>query len=225
MTHHVREALRAELLSGRLESGERLPVAALAARFEVSGAVVREALTALAAEGLLESQSQVGFRVVNLSVDHLRDLTAVRCQIDSMALRGAIMHGDIAWEAGVVAAHHMLISIPIHEPESQSLADEWSDAHRNFHSKLVEGCGSPVLLDIRSRLWDASEMYRRPSLLADDERDVIHEHRSLLEATLSRDAEAAVQLMISHVTRATEVLILALSGAADKPDLGPTGAS
>jgi DNA-binding GntR family transcriptional regulator len=54
LTDHVREALLAELLSGRLESGDGLPVAALAARFEVSGAVVREALTGLAAEGLLD---------------------------------------------------------------------------------------------------------------------------------------------------------------------------
>ena len=64
----VYDVLRAELLNGVLNPGDKLPMVELARRFSVSQSVVREALTRLAEQGLVVATPQRGFRVRQLSV-------------------------------------------------------------------------------------------------------------------------------------------------------------
>src|SRR6476619_43700 len=104
----VYEALHADILNSRFEPGSKLKIANLGTRFGVSLSVVREALTRLGEQGLVVANPQRGFSVVELSVNDLDDLTNVRTQIESMALRDSVVHGGVAWEAQVVAAHHRL---------------------------------------------------------------------------------------------------------------------
>ncbi len=57
----VREALRSEIVSGRLRPGQRLPThVELAARFGVSNVTVQHALNRLAAEGVVEIRPRAG---------------------------------------------------------------------------------------------------------------------------------------------------------------------
>jgi DNA-binding GntR family transcriptional regulator len=133
----------------------------------------------------------------------------VRCDIESLALRQAIERGDIDWEARLVAAHHVLINTPFCAPSDPlRVNEEWTAAHARFHAMLVDGCNSPLLRQVRSSLYDASERYRRWSVPADGgQRDVGGEHRTLLEATLARDAPRAVDLLVEHFRRTTRILL------------------
>ena len=63
LTSAVFAQLRAEILSCRLKPGEKLLIAGLAQRFSVSLSAVREALSRLAAEDLVQAEDQRGFRV------------------------------------------------------------------------------------------------------------------------------------------------------------------
>ena len=101
-TEQVYSSIRADILSGRLEPGARLPFADLTDRYGASMGALREALQRLAEQGLVVNEPQQGFRVQALSVDDLRDLTAARCEIEGLALRYSIAHGDLAWESGIV---------------------------------------------------------------------------------------------------------------------------
>src|ERR1700752_3462867 len=92
------DVLRFELLNGVLCPGQKLRMVELAHRFTVSQSVIREALTRLAEQGLVVATPQRGFRVRELSVPDLADLTRVRVQIESLAFRQAIECGDVAWE-------------------------------------------------------------------------------------------------------------------------------
>ena len=107
-TEQVYGSLRADILSGRLEPGARLPFAELTERYGASMGALREALHRLAEQGLVTNEPQLGFRVQSLSVDDLRDLTTARCEIEGLALRYAIAHGDLAWESEIVAAFYAL---------------------------------------------------------------------------------------------------------------------
>src|ERR1700751_193949 len=109
----VYDVLRAELLNGVLNPGDRLRMVELARRFSVSQSVVREALTRLAEQGLVVSTPQRGFRARELSLEDIVRLTESRVQIESMALRLAIERGDVHWETGIVAAHHVLERTPV----------------------------------------------------------------------------------------------------------------
>src|SRR3954447_26915831 len=70
--------LRADILGGRQRPGARLPFGELTARCGASRGGVREPLSRLPAEGLVEAEPQFGFRVVPLSIADLKHLTDAR---------------------------------------------------------------------------------------------------------------------------------------------------
>src|SRR5580700_8623872 len=104
------EALRADILHGRRMPGKKLKIQELADDFGVSPGAVREALSRLVPEELVVSRDQRGFLVSPVSLADLADLTDVRCEIESLALRRSVALGDVNWEAGILAAEHRLRS-------------------------------------------------------------------------------------------------------------------
>ena len=208
LTRAVYEALRADILACRLAPGERLKVNDLCARLDVSLGAVREALSALAAEGLVVAEAQRGFTVASVSAADLEDLTRTRIEIESLCLRRAIAAGGVGWEAGVVGAFHGLSRTPERTPgDEKRLSDEWTAAHRAFHEALVAACDSPWLLRLRELLYAQSERYRRLSVpAARRDRNVEAEHRALMEAALARDPERATRLMAEHLSLTAALL-------------------
>lgn len=209
------EALRSDILAGRHEPGAKLPFADLAPRYDASVGVLREALSRLAAEGLVESVPQLGFRVRSLSVDDLRHLTDARCAIETLVLREALANGGVAWESQVLAAHHQLQNTPqMSEGDPAQLSDEWARAHAAYHDALLMGCPNPRLLAIARSLRDSAELYRRWSVPFDPaHRDVPGEHRAILEAVLAHDEKAALAALTSHIRYTTEVLLRHVDGS------------
>ncbi|MBV9835031.1 MAG: GntR family transcriptional regulator [Alphaproteobacteria bacterium] len=215
--------IRASILAGRLLPGQKLKLALLCEEHGASLSIVREALTRLSAEKLVRSQPQQGFTVTSLSPAGLRDLTFVRIQIESIALRRAMELGGVEWEAGVLAAHHVLANTPVHAgDDSKRLSEAYAAAHASFHFSLTAACDSPLLLDYQRTLYDASELYRRLSYLMTRERrgvrDKAGDHRRLMEATLARDADRVIRLLTTHYEATTRNLID--SGILDSEPLG-----
>ena len=209
LTQDAYERLRADLLACRLRPGTRLKIGALCQTLSVSLSAVREALSRLTSEGLVVAEPQRGFRVAPISADELRDLTGVRAQIEGMCLERAIAVGDVAWESRLVAAFHRLSRTPEREPDDpQRMNEEWSAAHTAYHEALVGACDSPWLLRLRGLLYAQSERYRRLSMpLAEVARDLIREHRDIMEAALARDAPGARALLKEHIELTTRVLL------------------
>ena len=207
-TSSVYETLRADLLTGRVEPGAKLRLAALGSRFEVSLSVVREALTRLAEQGLVVANPNRGFSVVSLSLDDLVDLTHTRIDIEALAVRRSVEQGSLEWETALVAAHHHLAGTPITDPRG-GVNDAWIDSHRRFHRALLAGCGSSRLEAIATGLRDSAELYRiwSRSIAHDEDRDVACEHRRLTELALARDVEGTAEALAAHIQRTTDALL------------------
>jgi GntR family transcriptional regulator, carbon starvation induced regulator len=159
LVEDVYEALRADILLGRRQPGSRIPLRDFAEEHNVSLSVVREAVTRLASENLVEASPQRGFRVRSVSLADMRDLTWVRIQIETLALRESIGAGDVDWEADVVSAHHRLAGTPT-QLEDGTPNVGWMAVHGAYHTALCAAAGSPTLERIRRQLFDASELYR-----------------------------------------------------------------
>ena len=159
LAEDVYDALRADILFGRRLPASRVQLNEIAEEHGVSLSVVREAVTRLASEDLVEATPQRGFRVRPLSVEHLQDLTWVRVQLESLALRESIAKGDVTWEANLVAAHHRLAVTPTYFEDGTGNL-EWLTAHSGFHAALAAAAGSPILERLRRQLYDAAELYR-----------------------------------------------------------------
>lgn len=78
LRQQIADALRDEVLAGRLPPGTEFTVKQIAEQYEVSATPVREALVDLSAQGLLELVQHRGFRVRVFSVDDFRGMVEAR---------------------------------------------------------------------------------------------------------------------------------------------------
>lgn len=212
LTEEAYASLRAGIVAGRFGPGQRLRPTELAAAQGVSLNVVREALSRLAGERLVVALPQLGFTVAEASVEDLYDLTQVRVLIETEAIRRSIDLGDLAWESGLVAAHHLLAGTPMLLPGGDDLSDEWMHAHNAFHAATMSGCGSPRLIELAAGLGESAAIYRHLSLRHDHgTRDIAGEHRAIFEATLARDADLATRLHTAHIRHTADIVAAALA--------------
>ncbi|MFC9224444.1 GntR family transcriptional regulator [Streptomyces hygroscopicus] len=191
--------LRAAILNGVFAPEQALKPQELANAEQVSLAVAREALLRLVGEGLATRLPNRGFAVPAVNAERWQQIAEARAVTEPAMLRLSIERGGVDWEVRVRATHHHLARTPPWEPGGRFASDAWSEAHRQFHRALLEGCGNPVLLDGFDRMWTASELARRWSGAIVPERDGVDEHGALEEAALSRDAERAAALLARHI--------------------------
>lgn len=206
------ERLRADILSIKLVPGQKLNVSNLAKEFSVGLAAVREALSRLVADGLVQASDQRGFSVSPVSQSDLKDLTQTRIDIESLALRRSIERGDDAWLGAVEREFSALSAISFVSVDGLNPHNEaWVVRHRLFHRTLVSACGSLWLLSFRDVLHEQSERYRRLSIRReiDEPRDVEAEHAAIVRAVLARDADAAVHALAHHFTTTMRFVRLA----------------
>ncbi len=220
LVDEVHEAIYRALIDGQIEPGSKLKLGEIAGNFRVSAAVVREALSRLTEQGLVQSNPQRGFIVAPLSVDDLLDLTRTRVLIETLALRESIRHGDLAWEGRVLATHHTLDRTPILNGEHANPA--WVQAHRVFHHAILDGSGVRRLSDVARGLRDCSELYQFWSYTRsrDPDRDIVAEHREITERTLARNEDGAAAALAQHIERTTTRLVAYLNREAPAPPNG-----
>ncbi len=200
--------LRADIVTCRIEPGEKLNIATIAKRFDVSLAAVREALSRLMAAGLVIAEDQRGFRASPLSIPDLMDLTQTRIEIETLALRRSMQHGDDAWRESVTLAWRALQGIPRTLAHDRGAHNEpWTAMHGQFHAALVSACGLQWLMRFRNTLYEQSERYRRMAVaIRSSGRDIDAEHRAIVEAVLAGDAERAAREMARHIERTTAAI-------------------
>ena len=85
------EAIRAQIVDGALQPGQRVTEESLAAQFGVSRIPVREAIRVLAAEGFIHSQHYGRTSIATLDTDAARDLLDVRAVLEPLAAAQAAM--------------------------------------------------------------------------------------------------------------------------------------
>ena len=204
------ERLRGDILAGQLRPTERLRIQALSERYGIGATAIREALSRLVTDGLVDSEDQRGFCVTPVSREDLTDLTQTRVEVEGSALRLALKHGGIDWESNVLSAFHRLQRTPV--PSSPELHEAWVAVHRQFHETLIAGCASPWTLRLCRLLYDQSERYRNlaEQYTSEKNRDAAKEHRELMEAAMARDADRAVQLLSGHFWETTGIILKAV---------------
>lgn len=207
-TSLIYDRLRDDIVQGRFAPGSKLKIEELKARYDGGATPIREALSLLAADGLVERLEQRGFRVAEASAREFEELLAIRCWAEERALRLSIKHGGNDWEEGIVLARYRLAHskrVPLEV--SHSTHADWERNHKKFHMSLVSACGSTTLLRLCSQLYDENCRYRYIARLSDHERpDVYGEHEEIAEAVLARNADLAVKLIIAHYTRTGDLL-------------------
>lgn len=202
-------ALRTAILEGGLRPGQRVNQEAWAARVGVSLIPVREALRALAGEGLVTYRQRRGYVVTELDLAELEEVYALRRLLESEALRRGVPLATVETLAALGEAADACRNAA----EAGDVAGQL-EANRRFHGLLHGLAGSRPLTRLIDLLWDPTEAYRAlyyalPGEAAEADRA----HRAILDAVACRDAERAVALQDVHRERALERLREALAAS------------
>lgn len=210
LSERAYRALRQDIVSGAFAPKMPLRMTALAARYEMGFAPLREALNRLQADRLVVAAPLKGFTVATISVAQMSDTISTRLLIETQALALSIKHGDDNWEALIVSSLHSL-NLAAERLEKGQTVDpiQMEQRHHAFHRAIISACQSSWLLDFFERLYTESERYRAPLLLAathPSSRNVRAEHSALSAATLARDTSTATALLKDHYKTTEEAI-------------------
>jgi DNA-binding FadR family transcriptional regulator len=204
--------VRDQLLSGQLQSGDRLlPERELATRLGVSRPVIREALRGLAAIGVIEVRQGSGSIVRRPGFAELGDLFTMmlaqqsevvedvmeaRIAIERQAIRLACSRATAA-DLQVLRKALQRIEETVKDPEIGGGADF------AFHAALMAAAHAPTLASLHAAiavLLQRSHFERRERIINLDGIDsyLIEHHRQLLDAVVARDADKADRLLMQH---------------------------
>ncbi len=204
----VYERLRQDILLGEFAPGLKLRIELVCQRYEAGNSPVREALSRLSAEGLVERRDQRGFFVAGLSLQDLRELVQTRCWLEGLALRESIRRRTVEWEERIVLCSHRLSRTPRSADDRAFRANaEWERLHRDFHESLIANCGSRWLSRYCVELREQADRYRQLAAAKiyprRNERD---EHRELMTAAIDGRTDDAIALLTEHY-RTTQSIV------------------
>jgi DNA-binding GntR family transcriptional regulator len=196
-SHRIADALRAAILDGRYQPGERIRQEEVAARSGASRIPVREALRMLASEGLVTLVANTGAWVTKLSLDECVETYLIRERLEPLLLRASLPKLD---EAAVGRLGLLIASM---EAPGGGVA-EFLRADREFHLSSYAGAPPGEMAQIIGRMWNTTQHYRREfsKLAAGAGMGVTHlEHRLLLDCIGRRDADDAERVLVMHIRR------------------------
>jgi GntR family transcriptional repressor for pyruvate dehydrogenase complex len=214
----VAEQISDLILSRELSTGERLPSErALCDQFGVSRTVIREAIRALEAKGLLESRGGSGTYVKALEAGDVSDsigayivtqdhvvphqkLMEVRRVLEvpvaALAAERA-MEDDISKLQELVEAMECVLDVPA----------EFARLDLLFHVAVAEATGNELFKMLLDPFMDALYEGRRlASAIEGVPQEAVGLHRRLLEQIRAGDAEAAAEAMSEHLDQSTRVI-------------------
>ncbi len=199
--------LKHDIMSGALAPDSQLKMRELKQRYGIGASPMREALAQLAAEGFVLQRAQKGFRVPPISLDELNDITQTRQIIEGEAIKLAIEHATPAWEEEIVASFHVLERAIVLTKAGEKDRDHFEERHHRFHRALISSCPLDSLRNFCDELYVRKTRYRR--MLGGygfTSKEVIAEHRLLMDAVLARNAGRAKEAIRQHIGITADVI-------------------
>ncbi len=201
----ARRRLREWILDGTYAPGARLTELDVAAVLEMSRTPVREALSALAADGLVRPTAR-GVVIVVLESADLDDAYQVRAALEALTAElaaGQQRDGRIA-PADLASLRDIATAAAVATTAGRLV--EAVGHNRRFHRRIAELAGNAIALQTLDRVWDPIQVSTLHSLapLA-RQAHVSAQHDQLLAAITDARAEDAGQIARRHAldTRAT----------------------
>ena len=212
LSQRVYEHLRGEILANRLAPGTELSEVALSRELEISRGPIREALSRLAAEGLVTMRPRRRAEVRSLTTQELIDAYQVREALEVMAVRLAIPRIS---EADLARLEDLIDQMAGHASR-RAVADFFA-ANVAFHETLCELSGNDKLREMHHRLEGEIGRFQDRTLALRGSLDgSLTEHRAILAAIRLRDADKAAQLTADHIRVPVERLQVTLAPDAEE---------
>ena len=200
LTSVVQQELERRIVQGELAPGDKLNEATLAESLGVSRGPVREAFRILEEAGLVRQEKNRGVFVRHVPLDEALEIYDLRAMMDESVgrhlaehitpeqlrqMRSRVDAMERAVKAGDADTYHLL--------------------NLEFHDTLVAFTGNRKLISLYRRLINELSLFRRINLADSSQLPVsASEHRAIVKAIASGDADAAGRAMRAHVLDSRE---------------------
>ena len=195
LTSVVQQEIERRILQGELAPGAKLIEATLAETLGVSRGPVREAFRMLEEAGLVRQEKNRGVFVRSIPLDEAMEIFDLRAMMDEAVgrrLAEAITPEQLREVRAMVEAMEKAVKA--------GAADAYHLLNLEFHDKLVGFAGNRKLTSIYRRLINELSLFRRINLIDAKLLPIsAGEHRAIVKAIASGDAEAAARAMRQHV--------------------------
>ena len=203
--HVVYAELKRQILNLELKPGERIYEPAMATALQVSRTPLREAIRRLISESLLEQQPTGGVMVPALDEKVISELYDVRAALESLMAREACAKAssaDLDELRGIVARNAAMVEF----------ADEAMKYGVALHAAIARMAGNSWAQRFHEQIASQVERYRYFTNNAPERRDeALANHRLLVEAIASKDAEKAAKVAFDHVIGARDETLRVIS--------------
>jgi GntR family transcriptional regulator of vanillate catabolism len=213
----VVDVLRASILAGQFQAGERLHEIKLTARLGVSRTPVRAALQKLASEGLLDYTPNRGYTLREYSIGEVIGAYEVRAVLEGLAAR-------LSAERGLNDGEIATLRQALRDGDDLLRNGQITDDHRSRYSRInacfhetIHGSAGSRLLRETVHLCQQIPVSSPRYIVAFEERDVRRrhdDHHRIFEAIIGREPWRAEMLMRDHVASVKSSLVRSLSSSA-----------
>ncbi len=198
MTDSTYERLRELIFSNELEAGETFTEATLATRLGVSRTPIREGLTRLEQDGLVERFAR-GVRVKERSPEEILEIYEVRVTLEEAAARGAASRRSELDLSRLEAIHQEMLVLPAGDGAGRV---SWNN---RFHEALWRASHNATLEDVITRLISRLRRYPQTTLTFPGRwEQVLTEHEQLIAAVRGQDPDRAAAIAAAHMTAARD---------------------
>lgn len=190
-------ALREAILDGVIAPNEWLREETLTRELGVSRTPVREALSRLEEEGLIERTPGQGACVTALTIEDMSVVYQVRGSLESLTAQMAAERGTVTHKAELHAVHDAMRAAA----ERLDPA-EFSRLNIEFHASITSMADNAYLTRLLTTVETAIRRFGTCSYSMERMTEIVHEHEAISAAIASGDGQAAAQAAVEHAAHA-----------------------
>jgi DNA-binding GntR family transcriptional regulator len=207
LRQQIADALRDEVLTGRLPAGRHFTVKEIAELYGVSATPVREALVDLAAQGLLDIEHHRGFRVRRFTHDDFLSLIDARAIIVDSTFRRMNAGSIDNCPSGALTSLRRRADAAASAARGGKL-DILIGHDVRFWRELAALAGNEHICEFLDRIRAQTWVYSVPLLRGQSqcEETFWSDHVALAEAVAARDMAAVQQLVDSYNTHTVAIM-------------------
>ena len=192
----VCQALEEDILSFVYEPGEKITEAALTKQYGVSRNTLREAITYLITDGILEKVANKGVYVKKITAEDVREIFRVRRMLELGAVDGILERDTLPEE----------LTAALLRLEASDVNADWKEyvmADFEFHAALVDAAGSRRLSRLYHIIGKEVKLciYQSWNIVALRDENVYH-HRQILDYLKNGGGEKAKAGLAEHLDEA-----------------------
>jgi DNA-binding GntR family transcriptional regulator len=213
LNRKVYDHLRAAVLSGELQAGQKLNLTTLSGQLGVSRSPVHQALTRLAAEGLVDVRSRRGYLVTPITTKAVVEEYEIRLALELMAAERTV--GNLSTEQ----LRELWVAL---DATLETMAEDqpWDLRHyiqtnQRFHQLQLDFAGNDALSQVYANLRVSLLMERVLAGAAfEDNTALLSEQHIALYRTYERgDLDAAQKVIRAHLDLGQRMAVDAIEAA------------